>query len=133
MKLKTLGLAAALVLGSLSGAFGLSGSVFAEVTCPAGTVRGDSGNPTASSLAECNTVEDDTLMPTLMSIINVIVGFVGVVSVIVIVIGAIIMVTSQGDPGKLARARLSILYAIVGLVIAILTFSIVNFVLSSVF
>lgn len=129
MKLKTLVLAAALALGSLLGAFGLGETVFA-VVCPEGTVR---EGEDLSSFAECNTVEDDSLMPTLATIINVIVGFVGVVSVIVIVVGAIIMVTSQGDPGRLARARLSILYAIVGLVIAILAFSIVNFVLSNVF
>lgn len=127
MKLKTLVVAAALALGSLLGAFGLSGAALA-VTCPEGSLR-----PSAGSLAECNLEEDESLMPTLTQIINVIVGVIGVVAVIVIVIGAILMVVSQGEPGKVARARLTIMYAVIGLVIAILAYAIVNFALSSVF
>ena len=41
--------------------------------------------------------------------------------------------TSQGDSGKVAKARNTILYGVVGLVVALLAFAIVNFVLSSVF
>lgn len=129
MKLKTLIVAAALALGSLLGAFGLSGEALA-VQCPEGTVQ---AGASVGSLAECNTEKDETLMPTLAQIINVIVGVVGVVAVIVIVIGAILLVTSQGDPGRLARARLTIMYAVIGLVVAILAYAIVNFVLASVF
>lgn len=131
MKLKTLIIAAALALGSLLGAFGLSGKALA-VDCPPGTIRGDKGG-SANSLAECNIEEDESLMPTLTQIINVIVGVIGVVAVIVIVVGAILMAISQGDPGKVARARLTIMYAVIGLVIAILAYAIVNFALSSVF
>ena len=72
-------------------------------------------------------------MSTLSVIINVILGVVGFIAVVMIIIGGISFVTSQGDTSKVAKARNTILYGIVGLVVAILAFAIVNFVLSNVF
>ena len=50
-----------------------------------------------------------------------------------IIIGGLYYVTSQGDPGKVKRGKDTILYGIVGLVIAFLAIAIVNFVLVDVF
>lgn len=109
---------------------------YAEVKCPAGSLRGDAGQ-SANSYAECNLpVEeegDPNLMKTVMQILNVIVGVVGVIAVAVIIIGGILYVTSTGEAAKTTRARNTILYGIVGLVIALLAFAIVNFILNSVF
>jgi len=86
------------------------------------------------TLADCNLAKDDKdLMTTTTTIINVIIGVVGVIAVLVIVIGGILFVTSTGDATKAKRAQHTILYGIVGLVIALLSFAIVNFVLSNVF
>ena len=99
-------------------------------TCPAGTKRaGDS----VSSLAECNIVKDDSLIDTIQVIINVILGVLGLVAVVVIILGGVTYVTSSGDPGKIKKAKDTILYGIIGLFIALLAYAIVNFVLSSVF
>ena len=67
------------------------------------------------------------------NVLNVIIGFVGIISVIVIVIAGINMTVSQGDPGKVAKARQAIIYAVIGLAVAIASFAIVNFVLGAVF
>ena len=67
------------------------------------------------------------------TIINVIVGLVGIISVAVIVIGGISFATSQGDTAKTTKAKNTVLYGVVGLVVALLAFAIVNFVLQSVF
>ena len=48
-----------------------------------------------------------------------------------IIIAGIQMISAQGQPEKVAKARNQILYAIVGLVIAISAFAIVNFVLTN--
>ena len=72
-------------------------------------------------------------MSILTTVINVIVGAIGFIAVVMIVIGGISFATSQGDSGKVAKARNTILYGVVGLVVALLAFAIVNFVLSSVF
>ena len=50
-----------------------------------------------------------------------------------IVMGGISFATSQGDTAKVAKARNTILYGVVGLVVALLAFAIVNFVLNSIF
>jgi hypothetical protein len=66
------------------------------------------------------------------TIINVIVYIVGLLAVIMIIYGGILYTTSAGDPGKVKKAKDTILYGIVGLVIAVLAFAIVNFILGAV-
>ena len=86
------------------------------------------------TIADCNLPkEDHDLMDKSTVIINVIVSIVGIISVAVIVIGGITFATSQGDTAKTTKAKNTILYGIVGLIIALLAFAIVNFVLKSVF
>ena len=103
----------------------------ASITCPSTAVR-----KTANNYAECF-VEEDTngndLMSVLRTVINVIVGVIGFVSVFMIILGGITFTTSQGDTAKVARGRNTILYGVIGLVIALLAFAIVNFVLNSIF
>ena len=50
-----------------------------------------------------------------------------------IIIGGIQYSTSAGDSGKVKKAKDTILYGIIGLVIALLAFAIVNFVLTQIF
>lgn len=57
-------------------------------------------------------------------------GFAGAaLAVIMIIYGAFRYVTSNGDSGKIAAAKNTILYAVIGLVIVIAAYGIVNFVL----
>ena len=77
--------------------------------------------------------KQSNLMKTLQLVVNVIVGVIGFVAVIMMIMGGISFVTSQGDASKVAKARNTILYGVVGLVVALLAFAIVNFVLTSVF
>lgn len=63
------------------------------------------------------------------TIINVLLFLVGTLSVIMIIVSAIFYVTSAGDSSKVARAKNTLLYSIVGLVLSILAFAIVNWVL----
>ena len=64
-------------------------------------------------------------------IINFLLFFVGVVSVIMIIYGGIQYTTSAGDSGKVTNAKNTILYAIVGLIVSILAYAIVNFVVKT--
>lgn len=65
------------------------------------------------------------------TIINVLLFLIGVVSVIMLIYGGIQYTLSSGDSGKVNNAKNTILYAIVGLIVAILSYAIVNFVLKS--
>ncbi len=62
------------------------------------------------------------------NIINVLLFIVGAIAVFAIIIGGIRFVTSSGDQASVKAARETILYAVVGLVVAIMAFAIVNFV-----
>lgn len=65
-------------------------------------------------------------------IINVIIYVVGLLAVVMIIYGGVKYTISAGDPGKVKSAKDTIMYGIIGLVIAVLAFAIVNFVLSSI-
>lgn len=69
------------------------------------------------------------LQNVVIGIINGFVGALGLVAVIFIVVGGVNYMTSAGDSGKLQKAKNTILYAVIGLVICVLAFAIVNFVI----
>ena len=73
------------------------------------------------------------LMTVLQTIINVALGVIGFVAVVMIIMGGVQYTTSSGDAAKVTKAKNTILYGIVGLVIALLAFAIVNFVLTNIF
>lgn len=63
------------------------------------------------------------------TIVNLLLFVLGAISVIMIIIGGFKYTTSQGDSSSLSSAKNTILYAVVGLVVAIMAYSIVNFVI----
>jgi hypothetical protein len=66
------------------------------------------------------------------TIVNVLLFIIGAISVIMLIIGGIRYTISNGDSGAVTSAKNTILYAIVGLIIAFLAFAIVNWVLGAV-
>lgn len=66
---------------------------------------------------------------TVANVINILLFVVGAGAVIMLIIGAIRYVVSGGDQQAVAGAKNTILYAIIGIVVAVLAFAIVNFVL----
>ena len=86
-----------------------------------------------TSYAQCNTdMSGPDLMNQVTTIINGVLGVVGIVAVAVVILGGVNYTTSAGDPAKVTKAKNTIIYGIVGLVIALLAFAIVNFVLKSI-
>jgi hypothetical protein len=72
----------------------------------------------------------DTSGTLITKVINVMLFIIGVLSVIMIVYGGILYVISAGDSGRVSKAKNTIMYAIVGLVVALLAYAIVNFVIT---
>jgi multisubunit Na+/H+ antiporter MnhB subunit len=64
-------------------------------------------------------------------IVNVLLFILGAIAVIMIILGGIKYTTSNGDSSQLTSAKNTILYAVVGLVVAILAYAIVNFILDA--
>ena len=65
------------------------------------------------------------------TITNVLLFVLGAVSVIMIIIGGLRYVVSGGNSTNVTAAKNTILYAIVGVIIALLSYAIINFVLTS--
>jgi hypothetical protein len=65
------------------------------------------------------------------AIANMLIYVVGAVSVLMVIFGALKFAVSMGDPKRVESARNTILYAIVGVVVAASAYAIVNFVLGA--
>ena len=63
---------------------------------------------------------------------NTVLYVVGIVSVVMLIYGGLRYVISGGDSKKVTDAKNTILYAIIGLIISILAFAIVNFVINAI-
>jgi len=71
---------------------------------------------------------DDSIFNT---IVNIMLFLIGAISVIMLIIGGIRYTISAGDSGNVTAAKNTIMYAIIGLIIAFLAFAIVNWVLKA--
>jgi lysylphosphatidylglycerol synthetase-like protein (DUF2156 family) len=66
-----------------------------------------------------------------LTVVNVLLFIIGAISVIMLIYGGIRYTVSGGDTAAVTAAKNTILYAIVGLIIAFFAYAIVNFVIGS--
>ncbi len=71
-----------------------------------------------------------TVESGITTITNILLFLIGAIAVIAIIIGGIRYVTSNGDASQTKSAKDTILYAVVGLIVAIVAYAIVQFVVS---
>lgn len=90
---------------------------------------GDACGTTGGTSAICKGGSPDGGKTEVQNIVNLLLYVLGVIAVIVIVIAGIRYATSGGDANAVKGAKDTILYAVVGLIVAILAYAIVNFVL----
>ena len=76
--------------------------------------------------------DGDGLPGTIINIINAVIGILGLVCVIVIILGGVQYMVSTGESSKVKKAKDTILYGVIGLVICVLAFAIVNFVIKNI-
>lgn len=89
----------------------------------------------ASDSSVCKSSKGDSILGSngiLKKVIDLLLMVVGIVSVIMIIVGGLRYVLSNGDQSQVSAAKNTILYSVVGLVVAILSFAIVGFVLDRV-
>jgi ABC-type Fe3+-siderophore transport system permease subunit len=68
---------------------------------------------------------------TVKSVVNILSYFVGVAAVIMIIVAGLKFVTANGDSARVASARNTLTYALIGIAIAALAQVLINFVLSA--
>lgn len=71
------------------------------------------------------------LQSVITSVVNTMLFVIGIISVIMLIVGGIRYVVSGGNQSQVEGARNTILYAIVGLVIAFVAWGVVNFVIKA--
>ena len=99
--------------------------------CPEKTVRvGES----VSALSECNvekTEGEKSLMSNVSMLINVFASVMGFLAIGMIIYGGFMLLTAQGDPARIKRGKDVVLYSVIGLILVVLAYAIVNFVMNS--
>ncbi|SRR6266496_5821743 len=73
-----------------------------------------------------------TVTGTFKSVGNIIIFLTGAIAVLMIIIGGVRYTLSNGDQGAITSAKNTILYAVVGLIVSVAAYAIVNFVLTNV-
>ena len=133
MKNKTTKILASLAL-VFAGAFGLLVTVptYADIDPFCSTTSEAEVGSTAWKAMGCDsesgTAAKDDLSNAIVNILKGVIGVAGLIAVVAIIIGATNYMTSSGDAAKLKRAKDTIIYALVGLIIAALAFGLVNMV-----
>ncbi len=124
----SLGIVATLVLG------GVGLPAIASPSAQALTIYKACNNGSADPNSDiCTSANKDQLIGgVLKNVINTLIFIIAIISVIVIIVGGIRFATSGGNPQQATTARETIIYAIVGLVVAVMAYAIVNFVLNHV-
>lgn len=95
-------------------------------------VVGAVGDQIIDDLNQSGLDDGRTINGFVSNFVTVIMFIVGMVATVMIIMGGVQYMTSQGDAGKTKKAKDTILYGIIGMVIAVLAFAIVNFVLVNV-
>ena len=112
-------LATALLLLSPSGALAQLDPDFVNNAC-----QGISGGDCSGGEDQVSSVRD--------SAINILSFVVGLAAVIMLIVGGLRFITANGDPQQIAAARMTVIYSIVGIVVALAAQAIVQFVFSEV-
>ena len=84
------------------------------------------------SSSQGDDVPQDLAGDVFKNIVNILLFIIGAVSVIMLIYGGIRYTTSGGNANSVTAAKNTIMYSIIGLVVAILAFAVVQFVVNQV-
>lgn len=107
-------------------------AVYAQ--CPADGATAPSGGVTGGVNCAQGTDQPGNLFGSggiFTTIVNILLFIIGAIAVIMLVYGGIRYVLSGGDASAVTAAKNTILYAIVGIIVAVLAYAIVQFVVNS--
>lgn len=111
--------------GAMLMAILFANQAFASSTSGAFFSNPQGGSSTVSATAT------GTLGSNLATIINYFLGLLGLIAVGFLIYAGVLMVTAGGNDEQVTKARKIIMYAVIGIVIILLSYTIVTFVTSS--
>lgn len=97
----------------------------------------DAGGKTFNAAKQClddngNPFTGDSVATSIKKVINILLYIAGIIAVIYVVIAGFRYVTSNGDSGAITKAKNTVIYALIGLAVAVMAYAIVNFVLDNI-
>ena len=101
--------------------------IAASVTVPVVPVSAADLDPCTLNPGMCAGKETD-VNSIFKTIVNVLLFIVGVIAVIMVIVSGLRYTTSAGNANSVAAAKNTLLYSIIGLVVAIFAYAIVNFI-----
>ena len=104
---------------------------FAQVMPPAAGLPGSPGGASGEGLVDPGLVVYRDVESIIGRVINVALGFSGVLAIIMIIIGGFLYLTSAGDEERSKKGRKFLIYSLLGLVIISLSYSIAFTLLSA--
>ena len=75
---------------------------------------------------------ENNLTSSIVTILENVIAVLGIACVVVMIIGGVNYMTSNGDSGKVEKGKKTILYGLIGLAICVFSFAIVNFVIANI-
>lgn len=79
-----------------------------------------------------NSLPKATVTSSMPTVLKTVFGFAGLISVVFVAMGGLKYTLSSGDPQQIKEAKDTILYALIGLVLAVSMFTIVSFIIGKV-
>ena len=74
----------------------------------------------------------EDLSQLIRNIANIAIALVGTVALLFLIIGGFYYITSAGNPDNVGKAKQTILYSIIGLILAIVSYAIINFIINQI-
>ena len=121
-KVKAVFVSLCIVFGGLLSVPAYASSTSSTVSCPADL-------PNREII--CGKGGEQDMISTVGKVLTAVYGMVGILAVVMIIVGGVKYMTSEGDPGKIQSAKNTIMYSVIGLVITLLAFAITNFILGA--
>ena len=112
----------------------LSGVAYA-VVCPEGQIPGPGGQGCVNFVPSSDTGDITTkdnfdktqLTTTITGVVNYIIGIVAIIAVVMIVYAGYLYIMAGADEKNVDKAKKMLLYGVIGVVVVILSYSIVSF------
>ncbi|MBT6069175.1 hypothetical protein HOG48_05460 [Candidatus Peregrinibacteria bacterium] len=79
-----------------------------------------------------STQGEDSIRTLLLTFLDFFLGFLGLLAVLMVIYGGFLYLTAAGDESKTENGKKVILYSVVGIVVILLAFALVNTVLSGI-
>ena len=86
---------------------------------------------TRAAVSISNPLNVDSLPKLINNVISGLLGVVGAISLLMVVIGGILWMTSGGNSDRIKRGKDTLVWAVMGLIVIFLSYAIINFVFQS--